>query len=165
MNKVLRIPIFNLGKGFYRIGKAPYSVPEFIPQKGDKQLLKQEAAGDYIELKYTFLDKQDQELAYLRGFITNKTNFNIKRIRSTSKENGLKLNELWKPIEEDLKKSGIEKVFSRAYPKIVPLTKRIGFKLLKNKIFNRPKKNGSLFARIVDKIIPPYIYQIEKDLK
>ncbi len=128
MSKVLRIPIFNMGKGFYRFGKATYSNPKLISKEGGKQLQKQEVEGDYKEIKYVFLDGQNEEIASLRGFITDKHNFNIKRITSTSKKNGLKLNELWKPIEEDLKKSGIKKVCSRAYPKIIPLTERIGCK-------------------------------------
>ncbi len=164
MNKVIQIPIYSMGKVFFRIRDEEYSPSKLIIKNGKFQLMKQEADGNYKEIKYFFVDKQGKEIVSVRGFISNSNKFNIKRVKSKQKENGLRFLEFWELIEKDLKLSGIEKVCSRAYPKMVPLAKKLGFTLLENKFFNKPKKNGFFLSRIINRITPPYIYQIEKEI-
>lgn len=86
MRKVIQIHTGFMGNIFYRLSKADYTNRTLISKYNSGRLFREEAEGDYKELKYSFKKNDEDKTVYIRGFITESKTFNIKEVKSNNKK-------------------------------------------------------------------------------
>jgi len=158
------MPVIVIGGIPIQIGRSEYGPKETIIESGIEKITKKtDNRGKHPKIVYTVKNYGDQETASLAGYLFTPEIFYVGKFRSQNKKNGIRFPTLWNHVEEDMQKSGIEKLCARVYFRLVPLVKKIGFEI--NPISRKAYRLKKRYPKFLRAILPPYIFRVSKNIK